>query len=110
MEKYIMTLTINEIKDIITPICKRYDVTAAYLFGSYARGDCTTSSDVDIRVDCGKSNKLKGLFGVSGLRLDLEDALKKSVDLLTWIPSGESSKYFRDNMLRDEVLIYGDKK
>jgi predicted nucleotidyltransferase len=105
-----MTLTIRKIKDIITPICKQYNITAAYLFGSYARGDFTPSSDVDIRIDCGKSNKLKGLFGVSGLRLDLEDALKKSVDLLTWVPSGESSKCFRDNMLRDEVQIYGVKK
>ena len=40
----------------------------------------------------------------------LEDALKKYVDLLSWLPSGESSKCFRDNMLRDEVQIYGVKK
>lgn len=108
--EYIMTLTVEKIKDIITPICKQYHITAAYLFGSYARGDFTPSSDVDIRIDCSKSDKLKGLFGVSGLRLDLEDALKKPVDLLTWIPLGENSKEFRENMLRDEVLIYGARK
>ena len=105
-----MTLTVEKIKDIITPICKQYHITAAYLFGSYARGDFTPSSDVDIRINCSKSDKLKGLFGVSGLRLDLEDALKKPVDLLTWIPPGENSKEFRENMLRDEVLIYGARK
>ena len=45
------TLSINDIKTKITPICKNYDVAQAYLFGSYARGEATEDSDVDIRID-----------------------------------------------------------
>lgn len=44
-------LSINDIKTKITPICKNYDVAQAYLFGSYARGEATEDSDVDIRID-----------------------------------------------------------
>ena len=45
------TLSINDIKTKSTPICKNYDVAQAYLFGSYARGEATEDSDVDIRND-----------------------------------------------------------
>ena len=60
-----MLLSIDEIKHRIAPICKQYDVSRAYLFGSYARGEATESSDVDIRIDKGYSRKLQGLLDVS---------------------------------------------
>ena len=46
-------LTIEEIRDKITPICQKYGVKSAYLFGSYARGEATEKSDVDIRIEQG---------------------------------------------------------
>lgn len=45
------TLSINDIKTKITPICKNYDVAHAYLFGSYARDEATEDIDMDIRND-----------------------------------------------------------
>ena len=45
--------TLNEIKAIANPIARRYGVDALYLFGSYARGEATASSDLDFRVDRG---------------------------------------------------------
>ena len=48
-------LTIPVIKERIAPICKEYEVKEAYLFGSYARGESTEDSDIDIRIDKGKS-------------------------------------------------------
>ena len=102
----IVMLTIPEIKRRIIPILKSYDVKKAYLFGSYARGEATEASDVDLRIDRGDSKKLKGLFGVSGFRLDLVDALGREVDLLTCIPQGPLSEQFTASLKRDEVLIY----
>ena len=43
--------TIEEIKSIVAPIAAAHDVDRIYLFGSYARGEATASSDIDLRVD-----------------------------------------------------------
>ena len=101
-------LTIEEIKERVTPVLKAYDVKAAYLFGSYARGDATENSDVDIRVDSGNSPKLRG-WAYGGLYLDLKEALDCELDLLTCLPKNDKplSKYFLANLKKDEVQIYG---
>ncbi len=101
-------LTIDEIKAKIFPIMEAYDVKEAFLFGSYARGEANEKSDVDLRIDRGKSKKIQGLFDVSGLRLELIDALGKDVDLITCLPRGPLASYFIESLKRDEVKIYGD--
>lgn len=62
--------TIEEIKAIVAPIAAAHDVERIYLFGSYARGEATATSDIDLRVDKGR---LKGLFALGALYADLED-------------------------------------
>lgn len=44
------------------------------------------------------------LFQLSGLRLDMEDALKVPVDLIT---NDSSACDFLDLIAKDEVLLYG---
>ena len=44
----------NEIQAIIRPILQDYGVSRAYLFGSYARGEATGQSDIDLRIDGGR--------------------------------------------------------
>lgn len=95
-------LTIEKIKEIITPICKKYGVKRAYLFGSYARNEATEKSDVDIRIESGK---IRGLFQLSGFRLDLVEALGTEVDLLSVLPDPQF-KRFREILKRDEILLY----
>ena len=99
--------TITDIQHRVSPILQRYEVKEAYLFGSYARGEATEYSDIDIRIDKGNSKKLRSLFDVSGLRLDLIDALGHEVDLLTSLPYGPLSEKFIANLKKDEVKIYG---
>ncbi len=96
--------SIDEIRDIITPIAKLHGVDKVFLFGSYARGDATASSDVDLCVD---APALRGLFALGGLYADLEDALSKRIDVVT---TG-SLKYnkdetFLENLRKDRVLLY----
>ena len=95
-------LTVEKIKDIITPICKKYGVKRAYLFGSYARGEATENSDVDIRIEKGN---ITDLFQMSGFRLDLVEALGTEVDLLSVLPDPQYKK-FRKNLKKDEILLY----
>ena len=70
--------------------------TRCSLFGSYARGDATPASDVDLCVD---APKLRGLFALGGLYADLEDALKKSIDVVT---TG-SLKYNKDEAFLENL-------
>lgn len=92
--------TINEIKNIVAPIAKAHDVDRIYLFGSYARGEATPDSDIDLRVDKGN---LKGLFALGALYADLEDGLGKKLDLLT---TGSLEQRFMQSIAKEEVLIY----
>ena len=71
----------NEIKASVIPVFQRYGVEKAGLFGSYARGDTTDESDVDIVLEF-KGDK--SLLDLAGLKLDIEDALGKHVDVVTY--------------------------
>lgn len=105
-----MIYTLEELQAIIAPIAKKYSLPAVYVFGSYARGDAAEKSDVDILVDTTGTN-LKSLFSLGALYCDLEDALGKSVDLITvsslyqkeQIPS---ERFFRETVLKEKVDIY----
>ena len=61
------THTLNEIKVIVSRLARQYGAERIYLFGSYARGDMTNSSDIDLRIDKGN---IRG-FQLAGLLLDL---------------------------------------
>ena len=40
--------TIDEIRQIVKNLTVKYDIENVYLFGSYARGEATEKSDIDI--------------------------------------------------------------
>lgn len=46
-----MIYTAEEIRRGITPVAVRYRLKAVYLFGSYARGEATDESDIDLLID-----------------------------------------------------------
>lgn len=45
---------VNEISSIVTPILVAFGVKRAWIFGSYARGDATENSDIDLRIEGGR--------------------------------------------------------
>jgi predicted nucleotidyltransferase len=70
---------INEIRDRLYPVFSSEPVYRAILFGSYAKGEATENSDIDIVID--SRGELHGLrfYGV----LDgLVEAVGKPVDLI----------------------------
>lgn len=91
--------TIPEIKNIVCPLAKEYGAERVYLFGSYACGESTKNSDIDLRIDKGN---IKGL-ALAGLLLDLEKALGRSVDLIT---TTSLDKEFLSSIKNDEALLY----
>ena len=88
-----------EIRDVVSRLAAQYGAKRIYLFGSYARGDMTSGSDIDLRIDKGD---IRGLE-MAGLLVDLEDALGIPVDL---IPTGSLDDSFLAAIRDDEVLLY----
>ncbi|MCL1811585.1 MAG: nucleotidyltransferase domain-containing protein [Methanomassiliicoccaceae archaeon] len=91
--------TIEEITDIVRPIAERYGVASVILFGSYAKGKADRDSDIDLYVEAGE---ITDLIELSVFRLDLVDALRKEVDVVTADDFSAVSK-----IVKPGVPIYG---
>jgi len=94
-----MHITIQEIKEKANPILKRSDVLRSSVFGSAARGEMTTDSDIDFLVEFPKG---KTLLDLVDLKMQLEEAFKNPVDIITY----KSIHPLLKNLIRkDEVAI-----
>lgn len=71
--------TIDEIADKVQPIAEAYEIDKIYLFGSYARGEATEESDIDMYVEFSKPLGLRYCSFVS----DIEERLGKRIDIIT---------------------------
>lgn len=105
-----MIYTQDQIRQMIAPIAEKYHLNAVFLFGSYARGDATESSDVDLLVDT-TGTSLKSLLSPGALYCDLEAALGKPIDLVTVSTLEQkaqmpSEAQFRETVIREMVNIY----
>lgn len=93
-----MNKQLQSIRKLVLPILRKNDVKKAGLFGSYVRGEQKKSSDIDIIIE-----PPKGIgFGFVGIQQELEKALGKKVDLLTY---KGLSPYLRKYILKEEVKI-----
>ncbi|MBR6765681.1 MAG: nucleotidyltransferase domain-containing protein [Clostridia bacterium] len=94
-------LTIQKIKEICIAIFSNYDIEYCYLFGSYAKGKATQTSDVDLLVSTSISG-IKFFDLVEALR----EALKKKVDVLNQEQLNNNPDLVKE-ILKDGVKIYG---
>ncbi len=76
-------------------VARAHGVQEIALFGSYARGTQTEKSDIDLMVTMPRRSSLLDLVG---LKLDLEKALKKNVDI---IPSHCIKPILRESILAE---------
>ena len=90
----------KQISEKIIPILVKYGVSRASLFGSFARGDETEKSDVDILIDLPKG---MSLFGFADLKMELEGTLKKDVDLVTY---RSIHPLLKEAILKEQEIIY----
>ena len=77
------------------------EVESAYLFGSYARGEATGKSDIDILVVCPPIGMK--LYGIS---TDLEEQLHKKIDLHTHRQLLDNESLLSE-ILNEGIKIYG---
>jgi len=97
-------MNLEEIKEAALPACQKYKVKRLDLFGSIARGEGDSASDVDLLVEFEDPDQhpSKRFFG---LLHHLEDTLGCQIDLLT--TAGLKNPYFRRHVLQERVALYG---
>ena len=92
-------MTIEEIKERIIPILGRSGIKKAAIFGSLAKGEAKTSSDIDILVEI-KSDM--SLLDFIGIKIELEEALKMRVDLVEY---DTIKPIIKERILAEQVVI-----
>ncbi len=105
-----MIYTISDIQAIVTPIAQKHRLRAVYLFGSYARGTATESSDVDLLIDT-EGTSIKSLLDLAAVYCELEEALGKPVDLLTLSSFTQAAQMpsetaFRNTVNEERMTLY----
>jgi len=94
-----MTKDIDEIRRKIAPIFKRYGVKRAGVFGSCVRRKMREDSDIDMLVEIEKDISLLDFVG---LKLEIEDALGRKIDLVEY---STVKPLLKDRILKEEVTI-----
>ena len=93
-------ISIPEIKKCLDNVLfKKKNVKRASLFGSYATGEATAKSDIDIYLEV---EDHFSLFDQAEVKIKLQDILKKDVDVIT----GSNDKAFLDHVNRTRIVLY----
>ena len=77
-------------------------IVRAWVFGSFARGEETDASDLDLLVEYDKSGGLS-LLGIIRYKLDIEGLIGREVDL---VENGFIKPFVKDSVEQDKYLIY----
>ncbi|MCI5774119.1 MAG: helix-turn-helix domain-containing protein [Erysipelotrichaceae bacterium] len=94
-------LTIEDIIEKCTKVLEKYDIRFCYLFGSYAKGYASASSDIDLML----STSLTGLNYYQMVE-ELRSVLHKRVDILD-VKQLVNNATLLEDILKDGIKIYG---
>jgi predicted nucleotidyltransferase len=94
-----MNKQLRKAQEKALPILQQNGIKRAAFFGSIVRGEMTDESDIDILVEF---EGRKSLLDLAGLKLDLEGALERRVDLLTY---QQMNPMLKDRILAEQVQI-----
>ncbi|MDO9575578.1 MAG: nucleotidyltransferase family protein [bacterium] len=89
----------DKIRKKSLPVLRRYDVKRTAIFGSFARGENTEASDIDILVEFKGE---KSLLDLAGLKIALEELLRMKVDVLTY---NSLNPLLKERIISEEVVI-----
>lgn len=91
---------IEQIKEKIKPVAQKYNLTYIWIFGSYAKKKQKKNSDIDILL---KTEDVAEGFKLVEVKLALEEALEKEVDIVT---TGSIKGSLLEDVDLEEVLVY----
>lgn len=89
----------NKIKENKKFLKEKYHVRSFFLFGSYAKGEQTATSDIDLLVDF---QKIIDMFEMIDLQEYLQNLFGKKVDLGT--KKGLKS-FVKDSILKEAISL-----
>ena len=92
-------MNLNELREKILPILKKWGVKKASVFGSYVREEAGEDSDVDIIVEI---NDELSLLDFIEFKLEIEDVIGKKVDLLEF---ATIKPILKDRILKEQVAL-----
>jgi uncharacterized protein len=90
---------INKKREDIIRIARSHGVLTVRLFGSFARGDSHTSSDIDLLITVGPNHSR---WFPGGLVADLEDLIGRRVDV---VEEEALSSDVKNKIIRESVLL-----
>lgn len=96
-------MSTEDIKTTIAEYFKTQLVLKAWLFGSFARGEETPDSDIDILFIPDYSGKPFTLLTHGAMYVELSELLGRNVDLVV---DGTLRSFAADSVERDKELIY----
>lgn len=96
-----LILTTDEIKAAIHFLLNKYQAEYALLFGSYARGDATAASDIDVIVVGGENFRPSNIFAFGE---DLRELIQRDVDIFE-INEVDRDTSFYENVMREGIKI-----
>ena len=92
---------------MILPVVQKYEIKKATLFGSYARGEATDDSDVDLLVECDNIRNMEDYLALEG---GIKDAIGKKVDLVMAdalrSDNTRAARRLIEHIEKDQVIIY----
>lgn len=94
-------LTKKEIENAILSLLRKYHAESAVLFGSYARGDATPQSDLDVIVFGGAQFKKVNIFAFAE---ELREMTGKDVDAFE-ISEIDTDTDFYHSLIREGIKI-----
>jgi len=95
-------MTIDEIKNILIPIIEPYPINRVILFGSYARGEASECSDVDLIIDSEGRLNAFDYFGIIGM---IVKKMPIKVDVFELDEVKKPSSIY-NNINKEGIIIY----
>lgn len=94
-------LTLDYLKEKIAPVALKYGVDKIYVFGSYARGEATSDSDVDLLVFGGDNFKPANIFVLAE---EVRQILDKEVDVFEISEINVGSEFY-ERVMEERILV-----
>ena len=94
-----MNRNIENIKKKILPVLKKHGIRKAAICGSFARGEESEDSDIDILVEIPEDLSLLDFVGI---KLEIEKTIRREVDLIEY---SEIKSAIKESLLKEEIAI-----
>jgi len=89
----------KELYEKVISILKKHGIKRILVFGSYARGEATSESDLDLIVEFPRGTSLLDHIRIEN---ELMETLKIKIDLLS---KNGISPYLIDNIMKEAIVI-----